>query len=118
MRIPRSRNQRSDSSSNDLCHSCDARSVRTRRRNSAAMRSGGSPSDDSDWRRVCRGRGSIASIDARRKRRWPPGVVNTSILPPSAQRRSVSGSTPRMRLASPSVSQSPRSIIVLEILQI
>jgi len=53
-------------------------------------------------------------------RRCPPGVVKTSIFPESAQRRSVSGSTPRIRLASPSVSQSPRSIVVdvLEIPQI
>jgi hypothetical protein len=50
-------------------------------------------------------------------RRWPPGVVKTSIFPESAQRRRVSGSTPRIRLASPSVSQSPRSIVV-EVLEI
>jgi hypothetical protein len=55
----------------------------------------------------------MLSIDARRKRRCPPGVVKTSTLPESAQRRSVSGSTPRIRLASPSVSQSPRSIVVV-----
>jgi hypothetical protein len=73
----------------------------------------------SDWRSACRGRGSIASIDERMKRRCPPGVVKTSIFPESAQRRSVSGSTPRIRLASPSVSQSPRSsVLVLEIPQI
>jgi len=52
-------------------------------------------------------------------RRCPPGVVKTSIFPESAHRRSVSGSTPRIRLASPSVSQSPRSsVVVLEIPQI
>ncbi|OLD51212.1 MAG: hypothetical protein AUI58_08610 [Chloroflexi bacterium 13_1_40CM_2_70_6] len=68
----------------------------------------------SDWRRAWRGRGSIASIDARRNRRWPPGVVKTSIFPLSAQRRRVSGSTPRRRLASPSVSQSPRATVFVE----
>jgi hypothetical protein len=58
-------------------------------------------------------------MDERRNLRCPPGVVKTSIFPESAQRRSVSGSTPRIRLASPRVSQSPRSIVlVLEIPQI
>ena len=52
----------------------------------------------------------VASIEVLRKRRCPPGVVKTSIFPLSAQRRSVSGSTPRMRLASPSVSQSSRFV--------
>jgi hypothetical protein len=52
-------------------------------------------------------------------RRCPPGVVKTSIFPESAHRRRVSGSTPRILLASPSVSQSPRSsVVVLEIPQI
>jgi hypothetical protein len=74
------------------------------------MRSGGSPIADSDGRRVVFVRGSSASIDVLRKRRCPPGVVKTSIFPLSAQRRSVSGSTPRMRLASPSVSQSSRFV--------
>jgi len=37
-------------------------------------------------------------------------VVKTSIFPLSAQRRSVSGSTPSTRLASPSVSQSSRFV--------
>src|SRR5258705_344486 len=36
-------------------------------------------------------------------RRCPPGVVKTSIFPESAHRRSVSGSTPRIRLAAPIV---------------
>jgi len=52
-------------------------------------------------RRACRGGGSIASIEERMnldaRRVW----VKTSIFPESAQRRSVSGSTPRIRLASP-----------------
>src|SRR3989442_15184856 len=61
----------------------------------------------------------MASIDERMNRRCPPGVVKTSIFPESAHRRSVSGSTPRIRLASPSVSQSPRSrVVVFEIPQI
>ena len=38
----------------------------------------------------------------RSNRRWPPGVVNAGTRPSSAQRRSVSGSTPRRRLAWPS----------------
>jgi len=81
--------------------SCAARSTRTRLRNSAETRSAVSPSAVSDCRRACRGRGSIASIEERMNLRCPPGVVKTSIFPESAQRRSVSGSTPRIRLASP-----------------
>lgn len=44
----------------------------------------------------------------RRKRRWPPGVVNTSMRPSSAQRRSVSGSTPTSLAAAPRASHSER----------
>jgi len=55
----------------------------------------------------------MASIEDRMNRRCPPGVVKTSIFPESAHRRSVSGSTPRIRLASPSVSQSPCSSVVV-----
>jgi hypothetical protein len=74
------------------------------------MRSGGSPIAESDVRRFERDRGSIASMEVFKNRRCPPGVVNTSIFPLSAQRRSVSGSTPRTRLASPRVSQSSRLV--------
>src|SRR4029079_14170527 len=41
------------------------------------------------------------SISRRSKRRWPRGVVNASTRPSSAQRRSVSGSTPSRRAAGP-----------------
>ena len=50
-------------------------------------------------------RGSARRV-ARSNRRWPPAVVNASIRPSSAQRRSVSGSTPSRRLAGPSESRS------------
>ena len=42
----------------------------------------------------------------RSNRRCPPSVVNAGTRPSSAQRRSVSGSTPRRRLAWPSGSRS------------
>src|SRR5205814_1770989 len=52
MRTPRSRNQRSESSSKRPYQSWSARSTRTRLRNSAETRSGASPSAESDWRRA------------------------------------------------------------------
>ena len=40
-------------------------------------------------------------------RRWPPGVVQAGTRPSSAQRRSVSGSTPSSRLAGPERQPAP-----------
>ena len=56
-------------------------------------------------------RRSVASRSRARRsnRRCPPGVVHASTRPSSAQRRSVSGSMPRRRLAGPSESQRSSS---------
>ena len=61
---------------------------------------GGAQAGQRPGRRTA-GRRRGARRSRRSKRRWPPGVVKASIRPSSAQRRSVSWSTPRSRLAGP-----------------
>ena len=87
------------------------RCVRGQAPRRAARRSGGGrrPTRGPGWRRGRRGApvgpvrrvATSRSSERRANRRWPPGVVNASTRPSSAQRRSVSGSTPRSRLARP-----------------
>src|SRR5206468_12715892 len=55
--------------------------------------------------RRAREAGTSAWTALARNRRCPPGVVKVEISPLSAQRRRVFGVTPRVRLASPRVSQ-------------
>ena len=57
------------------------------------------------WRR-CGASATRRSSARRSNRRCPPSVVNAGTRPSSAQRRSVSGSTPSSRLAWPSDSRS------------